>query len=203
MLVVIIMECPDFVVTRMMSWGRNLAVEFPSQECSRILIKRRLHTPTHVRKGVCKKKNSTLDRKMAQNDFFCLQLSDLSEGQIAPLRVLPNPVFSAPCACLADEGYVPVNYIPDEVLAMIKAWEMAEQQIREAKEVSGAFNMPLDSVASSAKREEVFERIVHIPIAVPPKRFYRTVFQFQGLVTQRVLERRRESVYAQIKAQTV
>ena len=99
---------------------------------------------------------------MSHNDFCCLQLSDLCERpKLASQHVHPSPAFSTPRTCSANENYVPVNYIPDEVLAMIKAWEFA-QQGREAKEASDTFDMPVDSAASKTICPKVIERIVQM-----------------------------------------
>ena len=132
---------------------------------------------------------------MAQNDFRFLTLSEHSDEQ-KPDCMLDCPLTSEPRTCCADDDYVPVNFIPEEVRAMIKAWQLADQKRRELQEASPemSVDVPADSITAS---QDVFEPMRCIPNAAPPKRFYRT---FWRSITRKVLEHDKEIIFAQQKA---
>jgi hypothetical protein len=78
----------------------------------------------------------------------------------------------------ASEVYVPVNYIPDEVLIFIEAWESANWSSK-----SPCDSMVLDEVSISVS-QDMFEPTRSVKVIAPPKRFYRT---FWRSITRRII----------------
>ena len=118
---------------------------------------------------------------MAQNDFDSLAMPCQSDDLILdPHHGLKS---SSSDRKTADDDYVPVNFIPEAVYAMIQAWEMKRHDLME---VSGS--MSLSAAVSSSTdtlRLEDYEPLRVCAQAAPPKRFYRT---FWRSVARRVLE---------------
>ena len=133
---------------------------------------------------------------MAQNDFLCLTLSEHSYEPKPDACPLVSPLASE-LTCSGDDDYVPVNFISDEVRAMIKAWHWSELKRRELKAASVSQSMNPVSAKSSAVNQDLFEPMRSIPNAAPPKRFYR---RFWGGIARRVLEHERNAVLEAIKA---
>ncbi len=133
---------------------------------------------------------------MAQNDFRFLTLSEHSDEQKSEC-LLGCPLASEPRTCCVDDDYVPVNFIPEEVRAMIKAWQLSEQKRRELLEASPAMSASNVTAALDAIDQDIFEPMRSIPNAAPPKRFYRT---FWRSITRKVLEHEREIIIAQRRA---
>ncbi len=78
----------------------------------------------------------------------------------------------------ASEVYVPVNYIPDEVLIFIEAWESANWSTK-----SPCDWMALDEVSIPVS-QDTFEPTRSVKVIPPPKRFYRT---FWRSITRRII----------------
>ena len=147
------------------------------------------HLEVHKRK-TC---NPTSKQGMAQNDFGCLTVAEHDAEQM-PDACFPVSPLASERTCSGDEDCVLVNFIPEEVRAMIDAWQLAEQERQELTEVSDATCPNLVFIAPSSASDDVFEPIRCIPNAAPPKRFHRT---FWRSVTRRLLEREREALFAQ------
>ena len=125
---------------------------------------------------------------MAQNDFSSLDLSKQGDADFPT-----NSLITKQSNCCEDDDYVPVNFISDEVRAMIKAWELARQKELELQEASGA-TIIMDGHAAS-QSPEIHEPIRYITDGAPPKRFYRT---FWRSIARRVLEHDRKAVIAKM-----
>ena len=136
---------------------------------------------------------------MAQNDFLSLALGQQCE---ADLPLLMSPPKAKASVCMEDADYVPVNFIPDEVRAMIKAWELAHLKQLEPHEAPGTIStdtthhiaMVTDEMTQDHSTPDVQEPRRYITDNTPPKRFYRT---FWRSVVRRALARETEGVFAQ------
>ncbi len=132
---------------------------------------------------------------MAQNDFSSLALSRQCDADL-PL----NSVISKQNICFGDDDYVPVNFISEEVRAMIKTWELARQKQLELQEASSTTSIDGSTVVRNHASQEIHEPIRCITDGAPPKRFYRT---FWRSIARQLLERGREAVLAQKHAQAL
>ena len=133
--------------------------------------------------------------RMAQNSFPSLTLDTQCEADFPT-----SSLVSEPNVCSGEDDYVPVNFIPDEVREMIRAWELAQQERLEHEEAPDAMSTEDVQVTQDHTSLQVLEPIRYITDAAPPKRFYRT---FWRSVTRRALECDRESISAQKRAQTL
>ena len=90
---------------------------------------------------------------------------------------------------------MPVNFIPEEVFAMIKAWELKRRDLMEVSD-----SMSVSRAASSETlRLEDYEPLRVCTQAAPPKRFYRT---FWRSAARRVLDADKAGVLAAKRAST-
>ena len=128
---------------------------------------------------------------MAQNDFHFLTLAEQSDEQRSDTSLLLSPLASNLLTCGVEDDYVPVNFISEEVLAMIKGWQLGYQKRQELKEASVATSMEIEpaSFTAAANHDEPMRCI---PNAAPPKRFYRT---FWKGVTRRMVERQKAAIF--------
>ncbi len=94
-----------------------------------------------------------------------------SEGSHTFYRKIANPE-NVPLI----EEYVPVNFIPEEVVASIAAWEKSH-----LIQMSSLDRMDVDAVSVSPN---VFEPARNLSDFAPPKRFHRT---FWRSITRRLL----------------
>ena len=129
---------------------------------------------------------------MAQEDFETLVLGGPSEDSM--LDAFP-PFTSAAAKSGGDETYVPVNYIPEEVYAMIKKWQL---QQKHRSEVSDTNSQTGAASSSDAPIIDNYEPIDYEPLRIcpqagPPKRFYRT---FWRSAARRMLECEKAAVLA-------
>ena len=69
-----------------------------------------------------------------------------------------------------DESYVPVNFIPEEAITMIKEWQ---QKRAEQKQMS-SMNESDEHVPASLLSQEPLRTCAN---SAPPKRFYRTFWR--------------------------
>ena len=136
---------------------------------------------------------------MAQEDFETLVLGGPSEDSM--LDAFP-PFTSAAAKSGGDETYVPVNYIPEEVYAMIKTWELKH---KDRMEVSDSTSQTGAASSSNAPIIDNYEPIDYEPLRIcsqsaPPKRFYRT---FWRSAARRMLECEKAAVLAAKRASTL
>ena len=107
---------------------------------------------------------------MAQETFESLvvagEFDDLMLDTLSPV----NPTKSIGKNMTEDDHYVPVNYIPDEVIAMIQVWQL---QRRDVMEVSGTDAPTLEEYAPLMSQ------------TAPPKRYFRT---FWRSIARRLLQ---------------
>ena len=134
---------------------------------------------------------------MAQNDFDSLAMPAQSEDLLPDAHRDLKPSCSDRKTAFADEDedYVPVNFIPEEVFAMIKAWELKQRDLIEVSD-----SMSVSRAASSETfRPEDYEPLRVCSLAGPPKRFYRT---FWRSAARRVLAADKAGVLAAMRAST-
>ena len=117
---------------------------------------------------------------MAQDDFDSLVIARESDDLMHDTFPRVDSTHPEGKIGTKDDNYVPVNHIPEEVRAMIKAWEL---QRREKMEVS----------ATDALELEDYEPLRTCSQTAPPKRFFRT---FWRSVTRRLLENDEKAVKA-------
>ena len=129
---------------------------------------------------------------MAQNDFDCLgmpyQSDDLMLDACIGLRPPSSDTDRKAASADGDDDYVPVNYIPEAVYSMIKAWELKRHDIMEVSS-----SMSLSATAASSTDALRLEDYVPMRIcaqAAQPKRFYRT---FWRSVARRLSEADKEA----------
>ena len=125
-----------------------------------------------------------------QDDFTCLNVAIANNSssshalgdyeEAIPRSCKTNRPEKRPCC---DETYVPVNFINNEVYALIAAWEASEFKREESGEAADS--------ALDADRDALYEPLRCRPTIAPPKRFYRT---FWKSITRRTLENARKSV---------
>ena len=129
---------------------------------------------------------------MAQNDFDSLAMPSQSEDLVLDayhgLKSSPSERKSA-CAP-RDDDYVPVNFIPEAVYAMIKAWEL---KVHDAMEVSESMSLSGAASSTDTLGVEDYEPLRTCSQAAPPKRFYRT---FWRSAARRLLEADKAAVFA-------
>ena len=134
---------------------------------------------------------------MAQNDFDSLAMPTQSEDLMLDTHHDLKPSCSDRKTAYADgdEDYVPVNFIPEEVFAMIKAWELKQRDLMEVSD-----SMSVSRAASSETlRLEDYEPLRVCTQAAPPKRFYRT---FWRSAARRVLDADKAGVLAAKRVST-
>ena len=134
---------------------------------------------------------------MAQNDFDSLAMPAQSEDLMPDTHRDLKPSCSDRKTAFTheDADYVPVNFIPEEVFAMIKAWELKQ---RDLMEVSDAMSVSR-AASSETLRLEDYEPLRVCTQAAPPKRFYRT---FWRSAARRVLDADKAGVLAAMRAST-
>jgi hypothetical protein len=117
----------------------------------------------------------------AQSDFGLLTLPDdgldTFDDHPALLRSNKSPRAEklADVASACHEKYVPVNFIDDEIYALIERWESC------AKEAPSDVTMPVDIKL----QDPIYEPMRQLPTAAAPRRFYRT---FWRSVSRRLVE---------------
>ena len=116
---------------------------------------------------------------MAQDDFDSLFIAGEANSSMLDAMPQVNSAHSDGKIGMEVDNYVPVNLLPEEVRAMIKAWELE----REKMEVS----------ATDAPALEDYEPLRTCSQTAPPKRFFRT---FWRSVTRRLLENDEKAVKA-------
>ena len=124
---------------------------------------------------------------MAQNDFSSLALAKQYEPDLTT-----TDLSSKQSTCSGAGDYIPVNFIPDEVLMMLKAWETTQLSRLELQGASGATSQDVSTAAQDD--QEAYEPLRYITDGAPPKRFFRT---FWRSVARRALDRDREAIFAQ------
>ena len=123
---------------------------------------------------------------MAQDNFDSLIIAGESDVVMLDTDGPVHLSYSDDQVGTQDDNYVPVNLIPDEVRAMIKAWQL---QKREKMEVS----------TIGAPTLEIQEPLRTCSQTAPPKRFFRT---FWRSVTRRMLKGDKQAVSASTLAST-
>ncbi len=126
---------------------------------------------------------------MAENDFSSLAVA---KQYLAELNT--NDVISEKCICSGAVDSVPVNYIPDETLAMLKAWESAHLIRSELKSASCATSQDGSIATGDDSTQESHEPLRYITSTAPPKPFFRN---FWRSVARRALDHDREACSAQ------
>jgi len=106
---------------------------------------------------------------MAQNDFSSLAL----DKQCEPDLTTTDPICKQ-STCSGAGEYIPVNFIPDEVLAMLKAWETTQLKRLELKGASAATSQDVSTAVQDDTAQEAYEPLRYITDGTPPKRFFRT-----------------------------
>ena len=128
---------------------------------------------------------------MAQQDFDILAMEHSS-----PAHCL-NSDHRACKIDKEDEGYVPVNFIPESVYSMIKAWQMSRTTKREdPMDVSGSADVDMigsDIIESNAGLHGANGDLRRQVEMLPPKPFYR---RFWASISRRLMERDRETLLA-------
>ena len=125
-----------------------------------------------------------------QDDFTALELAEKSDDLRFDVYQTANHPFKQ-SSCDSEDTYVPVNFIPDAVIAMIQKWETSELRKQDCMDVSDPTG--INRVASAEDlmlRPEDYEPIRILREVAPPKRFYRT---FWRTVTHKLLQREEES----------
>ncbi len=122
----------------------------------------------------------------ADHDADGQPLVDFHEVTTTENGVLPKSESS----CEADEIYRPVNFIPDEVHALIRIWELA--RLRQQESADAVDSMEIESATDSQAKEHVFEpiRCLTETAPPPPKLFHRT---FWRSLTRRMVQRMKAS----------
>ena len=139
---------------------------------------------------------------MAQEDFATLTLGSQSEDLVCGTFPHLTSSSTAKKSHSFDESYVPVNYIPEEVYAMIKTWELKHKDrmaVFDSTSQTGATS------SSNAPMIDNYEPIDYDPLrtcsqSAPPKRFYRT---FWRSAARRMLECEKAAVLAAKRASTL
>ena len=104
---------------------------------------------------------------MAQDNFDSLIIAGESDVVMLDTDGPVHLSYSDDQVGTQDDNYVPVNLIPDEVRAMIKAWQL---QKREKMEVS----------TIGAPTLEIHEPLRTCSQTAPPKRFFRTFWRLDA-----------------------
>ena len=140
---------------------------------------------------------------LAQNDFCSLTLSQESDDSKMDLLhhfgTAPQSTARKEQKVCCDDSYVPVNFIPESVYSMIKAWELSELGKQDVGEVSDVTVINRMASAGDELNSIDYEPIRFLREVVPPKRFYRT---FWRSITRKILESQREAVPALQRAST-
>jgi hypothetical protein len=134
--------------------------------------------------------------KRAQDDFDSLGIAHhihmVDSGPVED----PVPSFSeGKQSRSGDEKYIPVNFIPDSVYAMINAWQEAHNVQHSTYEMDMIVDPP--PAAEVAHNQDIYEPVRSITEATAPKRFYRT---FWRSAARRIIQREKENVYAMSRA---
>uniref|UniRef100_A0A7S0MKX0 Uncharacterized protein n=1 Tax=Cryptomonas curvata TaxID=233186 RepID=A0A7S0MKX0_9CRYP len=136
---------------------------------------------------------------LAQDDFSCLELATCPDAESQSLdyyaglttveRAGSGDSSKSESACGADEIYLPVNFIPDEVYELIRNWELAYLQQHEPIQANDF--MDTESSTDPRSSESIFEPMRLMSVSEPPpKRFFRT---FWRSVTRRILRLEKQS----------
>ena len=126
---------------------------------------------------------------MAQNDFSSLALAKQCEPDLTT-----SDLICKQSTCSGAGDYIPVNFIQDEVLMMLKAWETTQLSRLELQGASGSTSQDVSTAAQGDTAQEAYEPLRYITDGTPPKRFFRT---FWRSVARRALDRDREAIFAQ------
>ena len=135
---------------------------------------------------------------LAQGDFSCLELA---AGQDADGHTLDDydGITTIKCAgsgdslssepvCEANNIYLPVNFIPEEVYELIRKLELA--RTKQPESIQAHDSMDTESSSDPRSSEDIFEPMRRMSVSnAPPKLFYRT---FWRSVTRRLLQHEKE-----------
>jgi hypothetical protein len=129
---------------------------------------------------------------LAQDDFDCLTLCSCHDADCQPLDAYhgfhdverPQIIDSLKSgSCNADETYLPVNFFPDEVYALIREGQRTYHKQQESAQALRAKDVGLAAHSQSSARDLEPMRFVSAPLP-PPKLFYRT---FWRSMTRRIM----------------
>jgi hypothetical protein len=132
-------------------------------------------------------RNNVIEPKMAcveqQGDFKSLSVSDWSCLE-AEEGIATHEASASPCeiVCKAanrpckTEEYIPVNFIDDEIRAMILGW-----QTREITRLDAELEMP-----TSMCNDVDFEPARPAPVPEPPKKFIRSLSRRNKLASEKL-----------------
>ncbi len=139
---------------------------------------------------------------LAQDDFNSLALCSESDGfKLDACSLCSSPTDRKACDFDAnkEETYVPVNFIPESVHALLKAWELSE--LTKRKDVT-YFSVCTSRTTSSpdVSGSVDYEPMRCMAKVVPPKKFYRT---FWRSIVRRLLEQDKETIIEIQRASTL
>ena len=138
-----------------------------------------------------------LKTKLSQDDFDSLVVPEQSEDPLYDTYDTYSPKSPELSQKKTPETYVPVNFIPEAVYAMIEAWEQSELKKQDMMDASGSVTMATPASLSGGPSLNDYEPVRICNFAAPPKRFYRT---FWRSIARRVLESDKSAVYEQVRA---
>ena len=124
---------------------------------------------------------------LAQDEFESLTIpTQCEESMFDTFRPIHSD-FEERQAC---DAYIPFNYTPEEVCAMIDEWEISELNRQDQMEVAVSIETNGPAFPAASLSLEDYEPVRLCPHAPPPKRFYRT---FWRSIARRVLLREKEA----------
>lgn len=126
---------------------------------------------------------------LAQDDFECLGIACRDVSGEPTLDEESLPTFSGQKrSSTGDEKYVPVNFIPDSVYAMINAWQEAHSMHDHTCEMDMNVEQPA-SAEGAHHNQEIYEPVRPLTVVAAPKKFYRT---FWRSAARRMIQREKE-----------
>ena len=117
---------------------------------------------------------------MVQDNFDSLVIAKESDDSMLDRFSPVNPTNSEEKPEIEVDGYVPVNDISEEVMAMIKEWELQRYETTEVSSTDAPLLVDYEPMRTCSK-------------TTPPKRFF---LSFWRSVTRRLLKGDKQAVIA-------